>query len=240
MGNTKKNVLLIGASGGIGKELVKIFDLENYNLICHYHSSKSGLESIPTSNIFKADITSENDVISMIKTIHDSFGKIDVLINAAGVSISSMSWKTKSEDWENTIGINLTGPFYCIREVLSGMRANNFGRIINLSSVVGQTGVAGTAAYAASKSGLFGMVKAISAEMGDKNITINNIALGYFNQGMIHQIPTDLINDIIKIIPKKKLGEVQQLADCIEYLIKDSSSYITGQTINLNGGMFGN
>lgn len=240
MVNTKKNVLLIGASGGIGKELVKIIDLEKSNLICHYHSSKSGLELIPSSHIFKADITSESDVISMIKSVQDSFGKIDVLINAAGVSISSMSWKTKAEDWEKTIGINLTGPFFCIREVLSGMRANNFGRIINLSSVVGQTGVAGTAAYAASKSGLFGMVKAISAEMGEKNITVNNIALGYFNQGMIHQVPTTMVNEILKSIPKNKLGEVQQLADCIEYLMKDSSSYITGQTINLNGGMFGN
>ncbi len=239
MVNTKKNVLLIGASGGIGKELVKIFDLAKYNLICHYHSCQSGLESIPKAHVFKADITSESEVISMIKSVLDSFGKIDVLINAAGVSISSMSWKTKAEDWEKTIGINLTGPFYCTREVLPGMRSHNFGRIINLSSVVGQTGVAGTAAYAASKSGLFGMVKAISAEVGDKNITVNNIALGYFNQGMIHQLPATMVEEIIQSIPKNKLGEVQQLADCIEYLVKDSSSYITGQTINLNGGMFG-
>lgn len=240
MGNTRKNVLLIGASGGIGRELVKILSNDNFNLICHYHLNKKGLESIPDSNIFQADITIENEVESMVKQVLVDFGRIDILINAAGVSISSMSWKTKSDDWEKTIGINLTGPFLCIREVLPGMRENNFGRIINLSSVVGQTGVAGTVAYAASKSGLFGMVKTISTEMGDKDVTINNIALGYFDKGMIDQVPDGLQKQIIESIPKKKLGKVQQLADCIEYLTKESSNYITGQTINLNGGLFGN
>ena len=240
MKNTKKNVLIIGASGGIGRELVKFFSNENYNLICHYYSNRKELDSIPDSHVFQADITSEESVCSMIKQILNDFEKIDVLINAAGVSISSISWKTKVADWDKTIGINLNGPFLCIREVLPSMRQNNFGRIINLSSVVGQIGVVGTVAYAASKSGLFGMVKTISKEIGDKDITINNIALGYFNRGMIEQVPDELKNEIISSIPIKKLGEVKQLADCIEYLIKESSNYITGQTINLNGGMYGN
>ena len=175
----------------------------------------------------------------MMGGVISKMGKIDILINAAGVSKSAVSWKTPLDDWNETIAINLTGPFLCIKHVIPFMRENNYGRIINISSVVAQSGFPGTVAYSASKAGLIGMVKTIAKEVASKNVTVNNIALGYFNKGMINQIPENLQEDIKETIPKKEFGKINELTNCLAYLSSENSEYLTGQTINLNGGMYG-
>tara|TARA_R110002072_G_scaffold302097_2_gene483844 strand:+ start:28688 stop:29413 length:726 start_codon:yes stop_codon:yes gene_type:complete len=239
----KKNVLIIGASGGLGIHIASFFNQKGYHLALHYNNNVGSLDKSFQENervhFFQADIQSEDAISKMMGGVISKMGKIDILINAAGVSKSAVSWKTPLDDWNETIAINLTGPFLCIKHVIPFMRENNYGRIINISSVVAQSGFPGTVAYSASKAGLIGMVKTIAKEVASKNVTVNNIALGYFNKGMINQIPENLQEDIKETIPKKEFGKINELTNCLAYLSSENSEYLTGQTINLNGGMYG-
>lgn len=241
-----KNVLLTGASGGIGKHLSRYLAQNGYNLALQYNTNPEiiheNLKDIinPAANykIYKADITSEQEVADMISEAKNDFGSIDILINNAGLSINAMSWKLAADDWNKVIAVNLTGPFYCTKHVLPLMKETKFGRIIYISSVVPQIGVAGTAAYSASKAGLGGLCKTVSKEIIKSNITANVISLGYFDAGLLYQIPEDIREQIKESIPKKQFGNPLEIAECINYLCSESSVYITGQTINLNGGLY--
>ena len=139
---------------------------------------------------------------------------------------------------EKTLAINLTGPFLVSKHVAPIMRANKWGRIIFISSIVAQTGFAGTSAYAASKAGLLGLNKSLAKELAPSGITVNAIALGYFNVGMITDVPEEMKQNIINSIPKKALGDPIQLFETIQYIVSENSGYLTGQTINLNGGLY--
>lgn len=241
-----KNILLIGASGGLGKHLTIGLANAGFNLALHYHDNPDSLASAPGDiknpeikhKAYPADITSEKEVQDMINNIKQDFGTIDVLINNAGLSLNGMSWKLNLEDWNKVISVNLTGPFLCTKHVLPLMKENNFGRIIYMSSVVSQIGVPGTAAYAASKAGLSGLCKTASKETVKNNITANIISLGYFEAGLLYQIPEDIRNQIKDTIPKKEFGNPRDVLECILYLSGEHSGYITGQTININGGLY--
>jgi 3-oxoacyl-[acyl-carrier protein] reductase len=241
-----KNVLLTGASGGIGKHLSSYLAQNGYNLALQYNTNPEiiheNLKDITNTaanyKIYKADITSEQEVTEMISAAKNDFGSIDILINNAGLSINAMSWKLAADDWNKVIAVNLTGPFYCTKHVLPLMKETKFGRIIYISSVVSQIGVAGTAAYSASKAGLGGLCKTVSKEIIKSNITANVISLGYFDAGLLYQIPEDIREQIKESIPKKQFGNPLEIAECIDYLCSESSVYITGQTINLNGGLY--
>ena len=161
-----------------------------------------------------------------------------MVINNAGISHSAISWKQKAEDWQQLIDVNLTAPFLVMREAIPLMRKNNFGRIINISSVVAHKPHAGTSAYAAAKAGLEGLTRAVAVETAKNNITVNAIALGFFDKGMINELTNELQQQIIKTIPVEKLGNADELLQCILYLCNEQSTYITGQTIHLNGGMY--
>ena len=239
-----KNILLIGASGGLGKHFTAGLAKAGYNMALHYNDKEDELKSVLSLlgdkikyNTYKADITSEENVRDMIAKVNEDFGSIDVLINNAGISLDGVSWKLELDAWNKVLAVNLTGPFLCIKHVLPLMRKNNFGRIINMSSVVSQIGVPGTVAYSVSKSGLNGLTKSVSKEVTKNNITINTISLGYFKAGMLYQISEELREQIKETIPKKEFGEPEELISCILYLIGEHSGYITGQTININGGL---
>ena len=243
---SKKNVLLIGASGGLGEHITKKLAAVGYNLALHYHTGLDKLgtviNSIKEHNIrhkaYMADITSENDITEMIRKMIDDFGTIDILINNAGISINGMSWKLSLDNWNKVIAVNLTGPFLCSKHVIPVMKENKFGRIIFISSVVSQIGVIGTSAYAATKAGLNGLSKTISKEVINNNITSNLISLGYFDAGLLYQIPEDIRGQIKETIPIKDFGNPQEVVECIKYICSENSSYLTGQTINLNGGLY--
>ncbi len=241
-----KNVLLIGASGGLGRHFALGLANAGYNLILHYNKSEEKtknltdeLKNFPIKfTEHKADISNEEEIESMVKKTADELGSIDVLINNAGISIDGMSWKLGLDAWNKVISVNLTGPFICIKHVLPIMRKNKWGRIINITSVVPQIGVPGTIAYSASKAGLNGITKSVSREVINYNITINQIALGYFNAGMLFQIPEETREQIKATIPKKEFGNPEEIVRCILYLCGDKANYITGQTININGCLF--
>jgi len=149
-----------------------------------------------------------------------------------------MSWKTDYDAWKETLAINLDAPFLLSKAIIPSMRSNKFGKIINISSVVAQTGAIGTAAYAASKAGLIGLTKTMSKELALNNISVNALALGYFKVGMIDDVPQEMQQAIIETIPKKELGNPSAVCKTIEWLISDEAEYVTGQIINLNGGMY--
>ena len=239
-----KTILLTGASGGVGLELIKPLSDAGYNLALHYHEKLEPLaekldEVKPTTKVacFKADLTLETDVITMFNGVKDFCGGTDILVNNAGISMSGMSWKMELNDWMKTINTNLTSAFLCTKNALPYMRENNWGRIINVSSVVAQTGFIGTSAYAASKSGLYGFTKSVAREVANKNITVNTMSYGYMNAGMIDVLTEDLQAQILDQIPQKQFGPVESIAKTITYLASEEASYITGQNIPINGGL---
>lgn len=241
-----KNVLLIGSSGGLGHHFARSFASAGYNLALHYFTGGEKTDSLKSElslsnvkvNSYKADISSEAEVTDMIAKIQKDLGGIDILINNAGISIDGMSWKLGLDAWNKVISVNLTGPFLCIKHTLPLMRQSGWGRIINITSVVPQMGVPGTSAYSASKAALAGLTKTVSKEVIKYNITINQISLGYFHAGMLFQIPEEIREQIRTSIPKKEFGDPEEIVRCMLYLADEKANYITGQTININGGLY--
>jgi NAD(P)-dependent dehydrogenase (short-subunit alcohol dehydrogenase family) len=230
-----KTLLIIGSSGGLGKAITAYFAERGYNLALHYHQHEP---SSPFKK-YKADITNEHEVQKMISQVISDFGKIDAVINNAGVSKSEIAWKTADENWNYTLAVNLSGPFYVAKHILPHMRENGSGRIIFMSSVVAQTGFIGTSAYAASKAGLIGLTRTLAKEVANKGITVNAIAPGYFSTGMIDDVTPDLQENLKKQIPVGDLGKPEEIAALVEYMISDNASYLTGQIVGLNGGLAG-
>jgi len=232
-----RTILIMGSSGGLGKHLTDFFADKDVRLALHYFENKP--TKVPANaQLFKADIRKEKEVKDLIDSVIKSFNTIDIIVNNAGISKSEMSWKASQQNWEDTIAINLTGPFYVAKHALPHMRENQFGRIIFMSSIVAQTGFIGASAYGASKAGLIGLTKSMAKEVANKNITVNSIALGYFNAGMINDVPAQMQEELMKQIPMNELGDPVQLAKLIEYLSTDEAAYLTGQTLNLNGGLY--
>lgn len=234
----KKVILITGASGGLGSSIAEHFCNENYKLVLHHNSNTPKISSTENVMHFKADLTKEDEVERMAEAIIDKWDRIDIVINNAGISESTISWKTTIESWNKTIATNLTAPFLVSKHVIPVMRQHGWGRIINISSVVGQTGFVGTSAYTASKAGLIGLTKTLSKELSTSGITVNTLALGYFNKGMIRDVPDEMRKYIENEIPLKRLGDPVSICHSISYLISDASDYITGQTINVNGGLY--
>ncbi len=232
-------ILITGASGGFGSQLTNFFLNKGHQLILQSHSRDVSINDNQNVKVHTCDLTKESEIEDFITSSMKSFGRIDAVLHCAGISKNAISWKTTLDSWNETIAVNLTAPFIINKLVLPIMKKQQFGRLIHLSSVVSQTGFPGTVAYAASKAGLSGLTKTMSKEVGSNGITVNNLALGYFNTGMIEQVPSDQIEKIISEIPQKSLGDPLAVCELIEYLISDAGSYVTGQTIPVNGGMYG-
>jgi NAD(P)-dependent dehydrogenase (short-subunit alcohol dehydrogenase family) len=224
--------LITGASRGIGQLL---FDnLSNRGEICHGTYNSSPATEI--SNLTQVDVRSFDAVSKWVTDVVDESNSDRlVLINCAGITYNAFGHKSDLDQWKNVIDVNLIGSFNLIRALLPHMRDSNYGRIINLSSVVAQKGVPGTSAYAASKSGLWGMTKALSVENARKNITINNINLGYFDIGIIDQVPTNSLEGLMETIPVRRLGAPSNIIKTVDYIVDNSD--LCGASIDVNGGL---
>ena len=224
--------LITGASRGIGKLLFDNFS--NRSETCHgTYNNSLGTE---INNLTQVDVRSFDSVSKWVTGVVDeSNSDRIVLINCAGITYNALGHKSDLDQWKNVIDVNLIGSFNLIRALLPHMRDANYGRIINLSSVVAQKGVPGTSAYAASKSGLWGMTKALSVENASKNITINNINLGYFDIGIIDQVPSNSLEGLIETIPVRRLGAPPNIIKTVDYIIDNSD--LCGTSIDVNGGI---
>ncbi len=240
----RKNAIITGASGALGGEMAKYLHEKGYDIILHYNSNNANIDNIidgldEGKNIsIKSDITNENDVLKMFERINEEYGKIDCLINNVGIHIDAPIWKLSLENWKKVIDVNLTGTYLCSKYAVPMMKQNGFGRIVTISSVVGQRGEFGTSNYAASKSGLFGLTKTIAREVAKYDITSNCVVLGYFSIGMINDVPPEMQETVKQMIPKKRFGEPRELNSLINYLTSEDASYLTGQIIGLNGGYY--
>ena len=241
-------IVVTGASGGIGSGVVEGLLRRGYkNVAGLYHTAEhaehlkaifSGYEQNPLEHIFQADITQEADVKGAVDQAATQLGPIMGLINCAGTTSNGLSWKLDSGEFLRIQKVNLLGPFHACKAVLPKMREQSQGRIVNISSILSVKGMAGTAHYSASKAGLNGMTRALAAEVAAKGITVNSIALGYFDVGMIETIPEKLREEVKATIPKKRFGHIQEVVALVDYLLGDDADYITGQVIHINGGLY--
>lgn len=225
-------IIITGITGGIGNYLFNSFLQNKEQVIGTYHLAKP--EGEQYKNCFQLDISDNGQVEKFIQDILPQLKNI-TLINCAGISYNSFAHKADIDEWTKVINVNLTGTFYLIRGVLPFMREQEYGRIINLSSIVAQTGVMGTSAYAASKAGLNGMIKSIALENAQKSVTINNINLGYFKVGMIDTVPKEMQEKIKSKIAFNEFGDPENLLRTIQYIRE--TPYLTGSFIDLNGGL---
>jgi len=244
----KRVCIVTGSSRGIGKGIATAFAKEGAKIVINYRfhedAAKETAEEIAKEyntevEIVKTDVSKEDEVIEMIKRTKDRFGTVDILVNNAGVHEDSVVWKMGSDVWNEVMSTNLTGAFLCTKHVVPIMREKRWGRIINISSVVGQIGTFGTSNYAASKSALFGFTKGVAREVADKNITVNCVALGYIEAGMNLRLPEEIRQKVLQEIPMKRFGKVEEVADLVMFLCThEAGAYITGQIIHLNGGYY--
>ncbi len=171
------------------------------------------------------------------KALQDK-GRVDVLVNNAGIARDGLAVRMKQADWDLVLAINLNGAFQCIQQALPGMMKNRWGRIINISSVVGQAGSAGQANYAASKAGLIGLTKALAQEMASRGITVNAVAPGYIATDMTAVLPEEVKEKILASVPLGRMGKPEDIASAVKFLASEDASYITGQVLAVNGGMY--
>lgn len=223
--------VITGASRGIGKFLFDCFLNAGKEVSGFYHTN----EPEEHKNLYyKVDVNIDGDIAAFIDANIGNLKDV-ILLNTAGISYNAIAHKSELEQWKYVLDTNVVGLFNVCRRLLPIMRENEFGRIINFSSVVAQQGVPGTSAYAASKSALWGLSKSLVAENANKNITINNINLGYFNIGMIEQVRLDLREAIIQKIPMKRLGEAREILSAVNFIV--DTPYFNGASLDLNGGL---
>ena len=237
-----KVVVITGGSRGIGAEIVKKLAGDKYRVILNYNKSEKEAKKIKEDlqknniniEIFKADVSKRKEVKELIDFVINKFGKIDVLINNAGISQAKLFTDLTDEDWNNMIQTNLTSVFYCTQEAIKNMISRKEGLIINISSIWGVTGSSCEVHYSVAKAGIDGMTKALAKEVGPSNIRVNSIAPGIIDTDMNKAYTDEEIKDIIEDIPLNKIGKKVDIARCVEWLIEDE--YTTGQVISINGG----
>lgn len=240
-----KVAFITGGTRGIGKQIAITLAKEGYDIAINYRKENEDLkdtkQKIEMQNVkcftVQGDVSNFDDAERMVKEILEKFNKIDVLVNNAGITKDMLLMRMKKEDFESVIDVNLVGTFNITKNVIPCMMKNRNGRIINVSSVVGISGNAGQSNYSASKAGIIGFTKSLAKEVGSRNILVNAIAPGLIETQMTDILKDELKEEIIKTIPLRKMGTVQDVANVVKFLASDDSSYITGQVINIDGGM---
>jgi 3-oxoacyl-[acyl-carrier protein] reductase len=241
----KKVAIITGGSRGIGKEIAKKFAKENYNLVINYVSEKTNTEELKKKFeafgaevlFIKTNVTSYEECEKMAKDAINQFGKIDVLVNNAGVTKDSLLLRMKEEDFDTVINVNLKGTFNVTKACIPYMMKKKSGKIVNISSVVGISGNSGQANYAASKAGIIGFTKSVAKELASRNILANCVAPGYIATDMTNGLSDAVKESINNQIPLKRVGMPEEVAKAVYFLAGEENSYITGQVLNVDGGM---
>lgn len=240
-----KCALITGATRGIGKQIAITLAKQGYNIALNYRkeneeleNTKKEIEKIGVQILaVKCDVANFEDCENFVKQVIERFGQIDVLVNNAGITKDMLLMRMKKEDFEQVIDTNLVGTFNVTKNVVPYMMKARSGRIINISSVVGISGNAGQTNYSASKAGIIGFTKSLAKEIASRNILVNAVAPGFIETNMTDVLKDDVKQEIAKNIPLKRMGTTQDVANVVKFLASDDSSYITGQVINVDGGM---
>ncbi|HCC06898.1 MAG TPA: 3-oxoacyl-[acyl-carrier-protein] reductase [Clostridiales bacterium] len=240
-----KVAVVTGASSGIGREIALTLALKGAKIVVNYRGNDEeankvvlDIENAGSKAIaVKGDVSKATDMEKLIKTAVSTFGKVDILVNNAGITKDNLLLKMTDEQFSDVIDINLKGTFNCTKAVTKYMLKQRSGKIINIASVIGIVGNAGQSNYAASKAGIIGFTKSVAKELASRGITANAVAPGFIRTKMTDILSEDVKQEILKNIPLKKFGEAQDVAKIVAYLASDDANYITGQVINIDGGM---
>jgi 3-oxoacyl-[acyl-carrier protein] reductase len=241
-----KTVLVTGSSKGIGREVTLAFAKAGANVVVNYNTDQKGGQEVydmcvqmgSDALLIKADVSKSDEIEALFKQITEKYKGLDILVNNAAIYRDSVVWKMSDEIWDDVVSVDLTGVFKCTRNAIKLMREKGFGRVITVSSVVGQVGGFGVSNYAASKAGVIGFSKSVAKEVATKNITVNAITLGYIEIGMLLALPEAVQQQILPTIPMKRWGHVYEVTSTVLFLASKEAGYITGQSINVNGGNY--
>ena len=236
-----KKILITGATGGIGNAIVKKF-IELEGTVFATGTKNNKLEELknkyPNIKVKQFDISEHSKIEKFIDDVASELGGLDILINNAGMNMDNLSLRMKDEEWKKVIDINLSSTFLLAKHSIKTMLKNKFGRVVNIASVVGHTGNLGQSNYSASKAAIIGMSKSLAIEYAKKNITINCVSPGFIQTAMTENIPEKVKLILTSRIPMGKLGTTEDVSNCVAFLSSEDSSYITGETLHVNGGMY--
>lgn len=240
-----KIALVTGGSRGIGKEIALGLAKKGVNIAITYNSNESLAQAVVEeinqygvkALAIKGNSALEEDVANIIAKVEEELGTIDILVNNAGITKDNLIIRMKSEDWDDVLNVNLKGVFLTTKAVVRGMMKKKYGKIINISSVVGVTGNAGQANYSASKAGVIGFTKSMAKELASRGIRVNAVAPGFIKTDMTDVLKDEVKEELLKSIPLGSLGLPKDIANAVIFLASEESDYITGQVINVNGGM---
>lgn len=246
MSDDQKVAIVTGAVRGIGRAVALKLADEGYSVVVNYRGDEAEANELceeisssgGTALAVKADVTDADDVAALVETTMNEFGRVDALVNNAGITRDTLMLRMKEEDWDAVLTTNLKGAFLCSKAVLRPMMRQRSGAIVNLTSVVGLVGNVGQTNYAAAKAGLIGLTKSMAKEAGARNIRVNAVAPGFINTRL-----TDVLSDEVRewannLIPLDRFGEPEDVADAVAFLLSDDARYITGNVLSVDGGMF--
>ena len=236
-----KVALITGASGGLGNKIARTLHAQGATLALT-DMRPEGMEQLKAelgNNVecFVANLSKAEEISGLIKAVEEKFGKVDILINNAGLTRDNLFMRMSDEDWQLVLDVNLTAGFKLAKAAIRGMMKRRYGRIVGIASVVGVMGNAGQANYSASKAGMIAMNKCLAQEVGSRGITVNSVAPGFIRTPMTDVLPDAVKAALLNKIPEAKLGEAQDIANAVAFLVSDEAQYITGQTLHVNGGM---
>lgn len=240
-----KTALITGGARGIGRAIsIKLGSL-GANIVVNYSGSQGAAEEVVEELMamgvkavaIKADVANFEQVQKMFEDVNESFGSIDILVNNAGITKDTLIMRMTGDDFDKVININLKGTFNCIKAATKYMMKQRAGRIVNIASIVGVIGNAGQANYVASKAGIIGLTKSAARELSARNINVNAVAPGFIKTSMTEELSEKIKNEYLDKIPLKRFGDPEDIADVVAFLSSDESRYITGQVINVDGGM---
>jgi len=237
--------LITGASRGIGRACAQTLAAAGYKVALAARAldkleetaqltRSAGVETF----IVEMDLSNSDSINAGIAKASKEFGRIDILINNAGVTKDGLAVRMKKADWESVLNTNLSGSFYATQQVLPGMMRERWGRIVNISSVVGEKGNPGQANYSASKAGLLGLTKSLAQEVGSRNITVNAVAPGFIETDMTHDLPDELKQRMIAETPLRRMGSPADIAAAVKFLVSEEAGFITGHVLDVNGGIY--
>ena len=240
-----KVALVTGSSRGLGKSIALKLSGMGAKVALNYLSRKDEADSVMASitrqggeaMLAPADVRDSSSVKDMVRQITDKWGKIDILVNNAGITADGLLLRMSEEAWDNVINTNLRGAYLCTKAALRSMTSQGWGRIINIASIAGLTGNVGQSNYAASKGGLIAFTKSLARELGPRNITVNAVAPGFITTAMTDQLPVELKESILSRVALGRFGTPEDVAGLVAFLVSRQSDYITGQVINIDGGV---
>lgn len=241
-----KVAVVTGASRGIGRETALVLASYGADVIVNYHGSKEKAQDVAakisgmgrTARTMQGNVADSETMKQMMEDVEEEFGHIDILVNNAGITKDGLLVKMKEEDFDRVIDTNLKGAFLCMKHVIRIMMKQRYGRIINMASLSGEAGNVGQVNYSASKAGLIGMTKSLAKEVGGRNITVNAVAPGFIDTEMTQAMPEKARERFLAQIPLKRAGTPRDVAEAVAFLASDKASYITGQVLDVNGGLY--